>query len=282
MGVKFLAAQEGLTGLSSEMEQVSELFDTEATLREVFSDPSIEATVKQGILRDLLGSVISAYSLRILFEAIELEEPGRLAEAIAQLPGLLTHPIEEATGALTTTARVRAFTKALYSSIDDHVRLGEIEHKLYQFADVVTSNSRLRRALSGIGTVSVQRIGIIDDLLGAEPDKVLVESLRFAASAGRIRDFVEVTGLMAEIAAGLRRTRVAEVHVAKPLSDEDASRIADALSVASGLAVEIHQVIDEGVIGGVLAVVGDTIYDGSVRHRLDQLRSRLGMATLAR
>ena len=93
MGVKFLAAQEGLTGLSSEMEQVSELFDTEATLREVFSDPSIEATVKQGILRDLLGSVISAYSLRILFEAIELEEPGRLAEAIAQLPGLLTHAI---------------------------------------------------------------------------------------------------------------------------------------------------------------------------------------------
>ncbi|MDA8261192.1 MAG: ATP synthase F1 subunit delta [Actinomycetota bacterium] len=282
MGVKFLAAQGGVTSLSSEMEQVSELFDTQATLREVFSDPSIEATAKQGILRDLLGGVISAYSLRILFEATELEEPGRLAEAIAQLPGLLTHPIEEATGALTTTARVRAFTRALYSSIEDRGRLGEIEHKLYEFADVVATNSRLRRALSGIGTVADQRIGIIDDLVGADSDKVFVESLRFAASAGRIRDFVEVTGLMAEIAATLRRTRVAEVHVARPLSEEDASRIGAALAAASGLAVEIHQVIDESVIGGVLAVVGDTVYDGSVRHRLDQLRSRLGMATLAR
>ena len=282
MGVKFLAAQGGVTNLDSEMEQVSALFDSQAPLREVFSDPSIEAAVKQGILRDLLGSVVSAYSLRILFEAIELEEPGRLAEALAQLPGLLTHPIEEATGALTTTARVRAFTKALYSSIEDRARLGAIEHKLYELADVVTSNPRLRRALSGIGTVAAQRIGIIEDLLGSDADAVFVESLRFAASAGRIRDFAEVVGLMAEIAASLRNTRVAEVHVVRPLSDADTARIAEALSAASGVSVEIHEVIDESVIGGVLAVVGDTVYDGSVRHRLDQLRSRLGMATVAR
>ncbi len=282
MGVKFLAAQGGVTNLDSEMEQVSALFDSQAPLREVFSDPSIEAAVKQGILRDLLGSVVSAYSLRILFEAIELEEPGRLAEALAQLPGLLTHPIEEATGALTTTARVRAFTKALYSSIEDRARLGAIEHKLYELADVVTSNPRLRRALSGIGTVAAQRIGIIEDLVGSDADAVFVESLRFAASAGRIRDFAEVVGLMAEIAASLRNTRVAEVHVVRPLSDADTARIAEALSAASGVSVEIHEVIDESVIGGVLAVVGDTVYDGSVRHRLDQLRSRLGMATVAR
>ncbi len=282
MGVKFLAAQGGVTNLDSEMEQVSALFDSQAPLREVFSDPSIEAAVKQGILRDLLGSVVSAYSLRILFEAIELEEPGRLAEALAQLPGLLTHPIEEATGALTTTARVRAFTKALYSSIEDRARLGAIEHKLYELADVVTSNPRLRRALSGIGTVAAQRIGIIEDLVGSDADAVFVESLRFAASAGRIRDFAEVVGLMAEIAASLRNTRVAEVHVVRPLSDADTARIAEALSAASGVSVEIHEVIDESVIGGVLAVVGDTGYDGSVRHRLDQLRSRLGMATVAR
>ena len=53
------------------------------------------------------------------------------------------------------------------------------------------------------------------------------------------------------------------------LQDKPANR--DFLVETAGVKV----VVDPSVIGGVVATVGDTIFDGSVRTRIDQLKSRL-------
>ena len=42
--------------------------------------------------------------------------------------------------------------------------------------------------------------------------------------------------------------------------------------VATGKQVEVKVILDETVLGGLVARVGDTVIDGSVRHRLEQLR----------
>jgi F-type H+-transporting ATPase subunit delta len=65
---------------------------------------------------------------------------------------------------------------------------------------------------------------------------------------------------------------VAEVRSAIELSDEQQSRLADALATATGKDVEVKVIVDPSVLGGLIAQVGDTVIDGSVRHRLDQLR----------
>ena len=52
-------------------------------------------------------------------------------------------------------------------------------------------------------------------------------------------------------------------------------RVAEALSSALGKEVEIKVIVDPEVLGGLSARVGDTIIDGTVRHRLDRLRGRL-------
>jgi F-type H+-transporting ATPase subunit delta len=52
--------------------------------------------------------------------------------------------------------------------------------------------------------------------------------------------------------------------------------MADALSRATGKQVEVKVVVDPTVLGGVVAQVGDTVIDGSVRTRLDQLRAQIG------
>ncbi|HEV7887846.1 MAG TPA: F0F1 ATP synthase subunit delta, partial [Acidimicrobiales bacterium] len=60
-----------------------------------------------------------------------------------------------------------------------------------------------------------------------------------------------------------------------PLSDEQKQRLADALSTKTGKQVEVRVIIDPSVLGGVVAQVGDEVFDGSVRHRLNQLREVL-------
>ena len=42
-----------------------------------------------------------------------------------------------------------------------------------------------------------------------------------------------------------------------------------------GKQVTLKVVVDPSIIGGIVATVGDTVIDGSVRTRVDQLKSRL-------
>jgi len=47
------------------------------------------------------------------------------------------------------------------------------------------------------------------------------------------------------------------------------------LAAKTGRKINLKFVVDASVMGGLVATVGDTVIDGSVRTRLDQLKSRL-------
>ena len=53
------------------------------------------------------------------------------------------------------------------------------------------------------------------------------------------------------------------------------SSLAAALGTATGKQVEVKVIVDPSLKGGVVAQVGDTVIDGSIRRRLDQLRNAL-------
>ena len=68
---------------------------------------------------------------------------------------------------------------------------------------------------------------------------------------------------------------MAEVRSAVALTDDQRERLAAALANATGKQVELKVVVDPSVLGGLVATVGDTVIDGSVRTRLDQLKTLL-------
>jgi F-type H+-transporting ATPase subunit delta len=51
--------------------------------------------------------------------------------------------------------------------------------------------------------------------------------------------------------------------------------LARALGQATGRRVDVTGRVDESIIGGVIAKVGSTIYDGSVSRQLERMRQRL-------
>jgi F-type H+-transporting ATPase subunit delta len=68
---------------------------------------------------------------------------------------------------------------------------------------------------------------------------------------------------------------VAEVRSAVPLTEDQQTRLAAALANATGKQVEVKVVLDPSILGGLSASVGDVVIDGSVRTRLDQLKTLL-------
>lgn len=67
----------------------------------------------------------------------------------------------------------------------------------------------------------------------------------------------------------------AEVTSAKPLDPSQLSQITAALEKLSGKKVSISKREDPDLLGGVVAKVGDTVYDGSLRTQLRTLRDEL-------
>ena len=79
----------------------------------------------------------------------------------------------------------------------------------------------------------------------------------------------------------LRRERgisKAEIRSALRLGDDEREAIVARLRELTGTQIQTSEQVDEALIGGVAVRIGDTLYDASVRSRLERLRARLTVA----
>ena len=84
--------------------------------------------------------------------------------------------------------------------------------------------------------------------------------------------------MVEHFAALLRRERgvaLAEIRTALPLDEAQRTAVTDRLGELTGDEIEINEVVDESLIGGITVRIGDRLYDASVRNRLERLRARL-------
>jgi F-type H+-transporting ATPase subunit delta len=76
----------------------------------------------------------------------------------------------------------------------------------------------------------------------------------------------------------VRRERgiaLAEVRTALPLEERQRTDVIARLRELTAQKIEINEVVDESLIGGITVRIGDQLYDASVRTRLERLRARL-------
>jgi F-type H+-transporting ATPase subunit delta len=113
----------------------------------------------------------------------------------------------------------------------------------------------------------LQRLGVVSTTRNAV--YLLLEGERLSALPMISRELDR----MIEAKAG----RVsAEVTSAKPLDPSQLSQITAALEKLSGKKVSVSTRQDPDLLGGVVAKVGDTVYDGSLRTQLRTIRDELG------
>ncbi len=171
--------------------------------------------------------------------------------------------------------RTDAYGAALFAVAVAEGALDRVEEELFRVARTVEANDDLRSTLTDEAIPVDRRQGIVEDLLGERSHPVTTALVSFVVGVGRGRDLPAIIDKLVERAAEERSEVVAEVRTAIPLDGDLRQRLEEALSSATGKRVSVKAVVDESVMGGVLAQVGDTILDGTVRHRLNQLREAL-------
>jgi F-type H+-transporting ATPase subunit delta len=172
-------------------------------------------------------------------------------------------------------ARIEGYARALFEIARAEGTLDEVEDELFRFARAYESSDALRNALTDEMVPADRRQGIVESLLGGKATATTVQLIAMVVGSGRGRDLPEIIDRLVARASASKDLAVAEVRSAVALSDDQQQRLGAALANATGRQVNLKVVIDPSIIGGIVATVGDTVIDGSVRTRVEQLKSRL-------
>jgi F-type H+-transporting ATPase subunit delta len=175
----------------------------------------------------------------------------------------------------TMSHRIEAYARALLEVARAEGVLGEVEDDLFRFARVFESHDELRMALTDPTLPVDRRMAVVEELMGGKALNTSAALAAFIVGIGRAHELPAIVDRFVELAAAERQHEVAEVRSAVPLDEGQRQRLAEALSKATGKRVEVKVIVDETVLGGIIARVGDTVIDGTIRHRLEQLKETI-------
>ena len=167
----------------------------------------------------------------------------------------------------------RAFADVV---LDTKLDPADVERQLRDFAATFAASKDLREVLLNPSIPTAQRVSILDAVnsrIRCGPKArnflaVLISHERLAALNEMIEEFrLEMN----------RRLSIsdAEVVTARPLQDQERAKLEGQVSELAGTRVNATFRQDKSLIGGAIVRIGSTIYDGSVRGRLERLKERL-------
>jgi F-type H+-transporting ATPase subunit delta len=174
------------------------------------------------------------------------------------------------------TAAGRRYAKALFQLAEESGKVPEVRGELDALTKQLADHRELEDALlRPLYPVAERRavLSAVADRFGASP--LLKNFFSFLIDSRRLVQFDAIRaeyGRLADERAGLIR---ATVRVAGELSDEQRERLRRALAARVGRQVELAVQVDPSLLGGLVAQVGDVVYDGSLRTQLRQLRESL-------
>jgi F-type H+-transporting ATPase subunit delta len=176
---------------------------------------------------------------------------------------------------VSTQDRIDGYATALFEVARAEGSLDEVEDELFRFARTLEGSDDLRNVLVDEAIPAVRREGIVEELLGAKASGVTTSLVSFVVGAGRARDLPAIIDQLVARAAAEKQLAVAEVRSAIALTPDQEARLTEALNKATGKKVQLHVIVDPSVLGGLVASVGDTVIDGTVKERLNQLKTLL-------
>ena len=169
-------------------------------------------------------------------------------------------------------AMIEGYARALFEVARAEGTLDEVEDELFRFARSYESSDSLRAALTDEHIPAEKRQAIVEDLLGGKTTTTTIQLVSMVVGSGRSRDIPAIVDSLVARASSAKQLDVAEVRTAVALTDDQQARLKAALENATGKSINLKTVVDPSVVGGVVATIGDTVIDGTVRSRLAQLR----------
>ena len=174
------------------------------------------------------------------------------------------------------TAVGRRYAAALFELAKNEGKLDQCLADMRALGEAWGGSAELRAVVADPSVSNDILSGALDIVLGRLGTGELVKNtVGVMAARGRLAQLPEVAEAFETLAeAGTGRVR-AEVVTAKPMSEAYYAELKAKLEQVTGTQVVLTKKEDRSIIAGVIARVGDQVFDGSVRNRLQDIKEEL-------
>jgi F-type H+-transporting ATPase subunit delta len=239
--------------LADETFAVAALLDGEPGLRRALADPSSEAGAREKLIRRILKGKVSDPTLDLAATTVSLRwsSPGDIVDAL-----------------------IDAGRQTAFAAAEEENKLDTVEDELFRFGRILEANGELNQRLSDVSTPGEQKLSLVNDLVGQKVDPLTLRLLQQAVATPRGESAYDGVSELSDLAARRRQRSVAIVKSPVELTAQQEERLAAALGRIYGRQISVAVDVDPDVLGGLSVQVGDEVIDGTVAHRLDEVRRR--------
>lgn len=170
----------------------------------------------------------------------------------------------------------RRYSVALADVVLQRGEAREVQQELLVWADLLKSNANLREVFANPTIALEQKRRVLNRLLEiAKPRPTTVNFLKVLLQNQRLTDLDEINKRFAVVLDDRAGVVAAQVTTARPVDPGTQQTLQTTLRNLTGKTVRIEFDTDTSMIGGLVARIGSTIYDGSVRSQLEQIKEKM-------
>ncbi|MBI4355098.1 MAG: ATP synthase F1 subunit delta [Candidatus Omnitrophica bacterium] len=175
---------------------------------------------------------------------------------------------------MTISIVARRYATALFESV--HPRASTIvRQELRLLADVLMRTPELRRFLTAPGITPAAQVQFLERQLATLVSADTLAFLRLLVTKRRTEELPGILAYFEELFYAATQIKRVTIRSARPLPAELRETIKRKLGAWIKEQVELECEVDPGLLGGLQIFVAHQVVDGSLRHRLSELRTRL-------
>jgi F-type H+-transporting ATPase subunit delta len=174
------------------------------------------------------------------------------------------------------TAAIRYARALLDVGVKERADLQQIERDLSAFVDLFTAHPTLEKVLLNPAIPVARKqaaVAQLTRLLKSSP--IVAKLVSLLAQRDRLVLLPDLLAAYRERLLEHQKVVRAEVTTAVPLPSDRTQAIERGLAQLTGRKVMLAAKVDPSIIGGVVARIGSTVYDGSVTTQLQRMKQRL-------
>lgn len=170
----------------------------------------------------------------------------------------------------------RRYARALLSIGEEEKRSRKILSEIERFSSLMSENAQLLETMEAAHITRRDKHVVLEEVLASSGFLPSTRNfLTLLVDKGRMGMFSQVLSEFRRMIEQIEGIERVEVVVPLALTESQRTMLTEVLEGRTGRKVILEETVDPGVLGGMVVKVGSTVYDGSARTQIENIRETL-------
>lgn len=170
----------------------------------------------------------------------------------------------------------RRYAVALADVVTNSSKTETVKNELKTWEAMINANGDLQTAFRNPAISQTDKEKVLNNLIEkTKPTKTTANFLRVLLRNGRLTEIGEINIKFASVLEERSGVVSANITSARELSETQKTEVLLNLELLTGKRMTLEFKTDESLIGGMVTRIGSTVYDGSVKTQLQELKQQL-------